>query len=327
MAVTEFDTDNDLVRWFARRYIQGDVNTDTVHKRVGQLNDFAEWYDGDLTTVDPIDVEDYFTSKRGFASTTLSSYRYALVEFYDDLTDGGKVESDPMDPIPKQVVRATNGDTEKERQSDDNERIHPLDPDEIRQLVENVPSPTVRNKLLIRLMAQTGVRAHEAAKITFDRLDRDERKIKIVSDKTESSRKVAYQESLIPPLRLWIDKHRGVFKSARDSDYLFVSREKEKMNHNNINQVVTKAAENAGLQETLYVDAAGGERKKVTSHSLRHSFAVNALSPDVSGGSMNLAYIRDVMGHEDIEVTQDYLKFVETDALRDMRRKVPTCIN
>jgi len=328
MAVTEFETENDDIRWFARRYIQDDrVSTDTVHKRVGQLNDFAEWYGNDLTTVDPIDIEDYFTSKREYASTTLSSYRYALVPFYDEMADCDRVESNPLDPIPNHVKRATNGDTEKKQQSEENDRIHPLELDEVRQLVENVRRPTVRNKLLIRLMAQTGMRAHETAKITFDRLDRDERTIKVVSDKTESNREVVYQPNLTPLLRLWIEKHRRALNSARDSDYLFVSRKKEKMSANVINKVVTDAAEEADLQETVYVDAAGGERKKITSHSLRHTFAVNALSPDVNGGSMDLAYIQEVLGHDDITTTEDtYLDYIQVDSKKDMRRNGPTYI-
>ena len=331
MARTEFDTDNEVIQWFAERYVLGDVTEGTVEKRVQQLDTFAQWYDGDLTVAEPSDIDDFFVSISDYAFTTLTSYKNALSTFYEELTVNGRIESNPMSPTPTQVQRAISdkNDTKKEKHSPDNDRVEHLEPEEVQKLVENVREPTVRNKLLIRLMAQTGVRPHEAAKITLDRLDRENRTIKIVSDKTGDSRKVVYQENLSPLIRLWLDGgYRDVFKSARDSDYLFVSRKKEKINGNTINKVVKDAAEEAGLQEVFYTDGAGGKRVKITAHSLRHTFAVIALRPDENGDSMDIGYIQRILGHDDITTTEDtYLDHIQVGSKRDMRRNGPTYVD
>jgi integrase/recombinase XerD len=68
--------------------------------------------------------------------------------------------------------------------------------------------------------------------------------------------------------------------------------------------VVTTAAENADMQEIKFVDAAGMERQKITSHDLRHSFAVHFVR---NGGDIRT--LRDLLGHASISTTEKYLRF------------------
>lgn len=59
------------------------------------------------------------------------------------------------------------------------------------------------------------------------------------------------------------------------------------------------AADNAGIQETLYEDEAGKNQYKVTSHTLRHSFAMHYLK---NGGS--LEGLSKLLAHSSVTTTK-----------------------
>jgi len=168
------------------------------------------------------------------------------------------------------------------------------------------------------------MRAGEVEYIKLENIDFDDRLIEIIETKSKP-RTVSYAPNLSFLIDQWVNGgHRDVYAVAGDSPYLFVSRKKERLRANMINKIVVQAAKNAeDIQRKLYEDAQGGRRWRVTSHALRHTFAVLSLSPDVGEGSVNLAYLRDQMGHTDISVTQQYLKYLDDEALDEMKRCQP----
>lgn len=305
-------------------------NTDaTFSTREDQIRDFAAWVDKPLTEVTTADIREWITHlhvAEGYAPTTIQTKYEAISRLFrrGEKLSTVPLDTDPTDDFERKEYDVFDADTKKQLESD-GDRIHPLTAEEVEALANNVPSPRVRNELLIRLLAQTGIRAHEAGKIKFEHIDFDERTIKIYSDKTEKPRTVAYQPNLSTLMDIWVNGgNREVFSSAEDSHYLFVTRKKGRISNDVVNSVVKKAAENAGIQEVLYVDQRGSKRYRVTAHALRHTFGVHAINPDHGGGSMNLRYLQDVMGHENIETTEVYLKYVGEEAVRDMQRHGPS---
>jgi integrase/recombinase XerD len=323
----------DHIDWFIRRWKAFDANEDTsettYETRRGQLERFRDWYGADLATVTGEDIEDFITEKsvgEGYAPTTLSGYRWALSKFYRFMEQADRVDRDPLDDVQLKDMGAVKNTPQKKLKADDGERINPLTRDEVDALIDNVPDPKIRNELLIRLMVQTGMRAGEVAKLKLDDVDTDSREIKIRETISKSQgRTVVYQPSLSFLMDQWLNGgHRDAYSSVDDSGYLFVTRKSDRMTNNLINDKVKQAAENGGIQKVLYEDARGQKRYRVTSHTLRHTFAVFALKPDVGEGTMNLAYLREVMGHTDIEVTQVYLDYLQHDSLDSMRKHGPS---
>ena len=73
-----------------------------------------------------------------------------------------------------------------------------------------------------------------------------------------------------------------------------------------INRAVRKAADSAGLQEQVYTNAEGKGQMKITSHVLRHSFAVQSLK-----NGMDTRTLQELLGHAKIETTERYLRLAK----------------
>jgi integrase/recombinase XerD len=128
---------------------------------------------------------------------------------------------------------------------------------------------------------------------------------------------------------LWIEGDRGAVFHAEDSDYLFPTRRQERMDEQTVTDVVTTAAENAGLQETVYEtkrpsNAEEGHKtpevRRVGSHTLRKSFGVHFIN---DGG--DISFLADILGHDEIETTKEnYLKYSTKDIQNSVRRHGPS---
>lgn len=103
--------------------------------------------------------------------------------------------------------------------------------------------------------------------------------------------------------------------TAADSPYLFVSRKADRLRTENVGRMVKKAAENAGIQSVLYTDQRGHERTRITSHALRHGYAVHALKSGI-----DIRTVQEHMGHAKIETTMKYLQLIDDDVKESYRR-------
>jgi len=297
---------SNVVRWFAWC---DDVGIHPLDARAGELKSHLR------------EMND-----RGYAANSMKIRRASVSMLYElcrematDRTARVDIDPDRVAENPSEELDLTDwqpmnkGTKKSQAQKDD---IDPLDPEEIEQLCENVPSPELRNELIIRLLYQTGLREGELAQTRVDDIDRSERSIKVRADKTYLNRTVYYQPSLDFLMDQWIDAgHRDSVPGADDSPYLFLTRENERMTGHYINRVVIKAARNAGIQEVLYKDIAGRERAKITAHALRHSMAAHSVK-----NGMDIKNLQELLGHENLDTTETYLQFRQEE-IRDAARK------
>lgn len=269
------------------------------------------------------------------AKSAISQFYQELAEMYEEKFDIPKPPKNPVEDLDVSDWNALDAGTLKSQKLKDDR--HYLKPNQIEKLVDNIIKPKPRNRLLIRLSYQTGCRNGELRKIQLDDIDLNERSISIRGEKDSENRVVYYQPSLDESLRLWIDIERNTITSADyaqidtdrntivcdgDSDYLFPSQRKEFICGRTLNRVVNKSAENAGLQEVLYVDNHKNPRKrlKVSHHTLRHSFAMAALNPDVGGGKMDIRSLQKLLGHSQISTTMVYTDMDDDDLAISAKR-------
>lgn len=297
---------------FERRKARSGAES-TAARYASCLRKFAAWLEDrgesfDSVTVETVEDFLFWLQDEEYAERTQNVYRSAILAFYDDKV--GKDEN------PAREVDFGRGQwqTKTRKQRELRQEVEYLSVDEVKELVEHVPKPQVRNRLIVRLLFATGVRASELVNIRLQDIDRQNRTIRIYTQKSDEYRVVGYQPALSRLMSVWLDVQRPVKLYAEESPYLFPTDNSERLSIETLGYVVTTAAENAGLQEVLY-ESKSGSRNKITVHTLRHSFAVNAIK-----NGMPLPLLKEALGHSDIDITQIYLevtgKDVE-DAYRD----------
>ncbi|MFC7325045.1 tyrosine-type recombinase/integrase [Halorubrum rutilum] len=294
--------------------------------RVSRLRQFSSWWEengeGSPLKADTGDVVDFLNSEddRGLAPHSLVGTKQTLSEMFDAAIDLGYTDRQDNPVKNANIGRYVDsyGTTTRKQEFADKEGVVYLEAEETRKLRESVPAPKVRNELLVKLMIQVGARRNEVTSIKLDDIDRDKRAVTLRDDKKQKVRTVPYSD-LSPELDLWLDKYRASNKPAQRSEYLFVTEQSEQLSPNRIGEIIKKAAEEAGIQEVMYHDASGNPRRKVTPHTLRHTFAVRMLEEGV-----DIRYLQQLMGHTDISQTEVYLKITDKEAREAYREANPT---
>lgn len=295
----------------------------TYEARRGDLRDFDSWlkeHEYDVEDVKPWILDEYFTylQSEDYAPKTIKSRWDSVNQLFKFLSLREVVDENPIQVDEIQRRHYTDS-KEREHVESTIERKY-ITEEEMEQLVAEVPAPKLRNKLLIRLMWQTGVRTNEVTRIRLKDIDRDERSIEVYAKKTGDTRTVYYQESLDFLLTEWLDGgHRGSFPYADESEYLFVTRIKEKIPDDAVNPIVKEAADRAGIQEELYTDKKGHTRVAITAHSLRHGHAVHSLKSGI-----DLRRIQEHMGHKSLDMTTRYLDVIDEDVKEAYHRDFGT---
>lgn len=281
------------------------------------LKQFDIWLDDtgyEIAEMDPLELEQFFIEMNndGYAPNTIASRFESVRALYKFLSGKlGVIEENPMDDLKRSDY------VEKGTKKHDNTGVVYITPEEKEALCENVPAPTLRNELIIRLLWQTGVRKSELVEIEMEDIDWDKRAIDVWSNKTKEWRTVYYQPSLDLLMEQWYEGgYRTAFGTAEDSSYLFVSERSEQIAPTTINRkVVRRAAENADIQEVMYTDKGGGKRYRVTAHALRHGHGVHALKSGI-----DVRTVQKHLGHAKLEMTMKYLQLIDED-IRDGYRR------
>lgn len=249
----------------------------------------------------------------GKAPTTINKQVAAISKFYQDCSaltdyhDMPDIPPNPYDGLNKDDKKFLRGDTKKKAGLEDRstDEFPYLEPEKIQQLVENVPSPRLRNELIIKLLFNCGFRRGELTKVKIEQIDREDNSIFIPPQKSSTGRYVPFNEDYLGfQLRRWLDEGlRDSRTYASESEYLFPTDRMERLTGGTINTIVKQAAENAGLQETIAEYSDGRESHKVTPHTLRHSFAMQMLNSGV-----DIRKLQTLLGHDELDTTLIYLQ-------------------
>lgn len=258
-----------------------------------------------------------YLQKQGLAASTRTQARSGISKYYQLMDPSGSARN----PV-EELDASWSVTTDKERATG-SER-HYLSKENVRALIENVPEPTLRNELLVKLLYQTGLRRTELAKVELDKVDLDEREIQVYGEKASEWRTVAFRESLRGPLNIWIDTlRRDEAGYHENNSYLFPAPsergEKGHIAGRTVGDIVVRSAENAGIQETYNIDATGADRHKITAHTLRHTFAVHSAENDVPA-----PHLKEALGHHSLDITQIYLDIAGSDAVEMMKDRAPS---
>lgn len=292
----------------------------TITQYTKGLRRFDEWLEQeellptDVTTRDLQRYLSYLKNERDYAPKTIRAAFVPIRRFYADLSAADDISENPAEYVvvsdyaPKRTLKEISAKKRREW----------MTVDEFNSIIEHAPAPRLRNRLLILFQYFTGLRRQEVCDIRLGDLDREHRQVQ-VRGKNGKVHTANWQPKVDGLLMAWLDGgYRDASPYARESEYLFVTESSPQLSGNQLNKIVKQAAENAGIQEVLYTDAAGSNHYKITSHTLRHSFAMHFLQ---DGGT--LEGLSKLLAHSSVTTTEIYGEILEERAKDEYEKFTP----
>ena len=160
-----------------------------------------------------------------------------------------------------------------------------LSKEEINKMIDSTNN--LKHRLVIMFLYYAGLRLDEARNLNWQDIDFNREIIHLKTAKGDKERVVFLHKKLIVALGMYGTKEEGP---------IFVSQREGKYNKRTIQQIIKYASKKVGI------------KKKVTPHTLRHSFATHLLE---SGA--DIRYIQQLLGHKDLKTTQIYTHVANKD--------------
>jgi integrase/recombinase XerD len=159
----------------------------------------------------------------------------------------------------------------------------------------------VRDKAILELLYATGIRASEliSLKVSDPRLER--RYLRCLG-KASKERIVPFGSPARKILKKYIEEARASLRKKEGSDYLFLNRFGRRLSRQGLWKIIKKHSKKAGI-------------KRITPHTLRHSFATHLLQRGA-----DLRSIQEMLGHRDISTTQIYTH-LDRERLKEVHRQ------
>jgi integrase/recombinase XerC len=160
-------------------------------------------------------------------------------------------------------------------------------------------SDNIRDYAIIQTFLQTGIRLSELANLRVDDVDVEHRILTVRQGKGKKDRQIPLVDDAIKALRNYL-RYRNT-QLIMDDDILFLAKNGTSMNVSTVKYTVAKYVKRAGI------------RKKVSVHTLRHTFGAHKADKQ-----MSLATLQELMGHKKKETTLKYIHLAKTNLRQEM---------
>jgi integrase/recombinase XerD len=196
--------------------------------------------------------------------------------------------------------------------------IQTITDEEFEQLLLACPPPNetgplaeraaVRNRAILWLLYDTGIRVSELIHLRVEDLDRRKGVITVLG-KGSKERRLALGQNCLRNLSYYLDKHRPDEEELADwgsagEDHLFLSETRQPLTKNGVEMLFKRLRERAGIRG-----------KRVSPHILRHTFAMNYLLKSNDPFSL-----QELLGHEDLTTVLNYVHMNDK-ILQEQKRK------
>lgn len=178
----------------------------------------------------------------------------------------------------------------------------PIDPftnDEVRRIVEACAETAdkrsrktaVRDKAIVLTLLDSGLRAAELCDLTIEDYDSGRGRLHVKHGKGDKERFVTIGQRTQKMLWRYLASRSG----AKPTEPLFISGSGRKLDKTNLTHLLIRIGERGNVQSAH-------------AHRFRYTFAIEFLR---NGG--NVFVLKELLGHEKLEQTMRYVKFVESD--------------
>ncbi|MDC0162557.1 site-specific tyrosine recombinase XerD [Flavobacteriaceae bacterium] len=201
----------------------------------------------------------------------------AIKSFFNYLIFEGYIKDSPISNIesPKQEKKLPKVLTEEE----------------IKKLINSIDLNHdfgQRNKTIIEILYGTGIRVSELINLKLSNIFFKENIIKVIG-KGNKERFVPLGEIASNELKIYINNRNRLKIDLKSSDILFLNRYGRGLTRSMIFKIISDASKRIGLD------------KKISPHTLRHSFATHLIK-----NGADLRTIQLILGHESITTTEIY---------------------
>ncbi|MCX6564950.1 MAG: tyrosine recombinase XerC [Candidatus Aminicenantes bacterium] len=159
-----------------------------------------------------------------------------------------------------------------------------------------------RDRAIFELFYATGIRVSELVGLDLGDVGLDERLIR-VRGKGKKERIVPFGRPAAECLGAYLEKRLTLMKGNFDEPAVFLNYRGERITTRSVERLVSKYIRKTSV------------RRKISPHSLRHSFASHLL-----GRGADLRVIQELLGHESLGTTQKYTH-IDLPQLLDVYRK------
>jgi len=147
----------------------------------------------------------------------------------------------------------------------------------------------LKHRAILMTLYAAGLRASEAVHLRLEDIDSKRRMIRVDQGKGRKDRYVMLSEALLETLRCY-------WREKRPAPWLFPGQDPSRpLTRESVEKLFARAKEKAGI------------RKRVSPHSLRHSFATHLLERGV-----NIRVIQRLLGHRSLRSTEIYTHVAES---------------
>ena len=261
------------------------------HRSEGTIREYAKAIENCLAYVNkseseikPIDLELWQSSMSNLSSASVAQRTSAVREYFKFLYRNEFISRNPAEMLETPQIK--------------NREQSALNGEQVRAMVNAATNE--RNKAIIMMLAQTGLRIHELANITLEQYESRSNNILVIRGKGDKDRLVGLADETIRLIDSYIANER-----KDGCEYLFVGNRGNKMDGKNTSAMLKVCARKAGIENW--------EELHISNHTMRRTFATMMSEADVP-----IEVISKAMGHSGIQITSRYVKRTEQRAVNAM---------
>ena len=262
------------------------------HRSEGTIREYAKAIDNCLEYVNkpeaeikPIDLELWQSSMSNLSSASVAQRTSAVREYFKFLYRNEFISRNPAEMLEAPQIK--------------NREQSALNGEQVRAMVNAATNE--RNKAIIMMLAQTGLRIHELANITLEQYESRSNNVLVIRGKGDKDRLVGLADETIKLIDSYIANER-----KNGCEYLFVGNRGNKMDGKNTSAMLKVCARKAGIENW--------EELHISNHTMRRTFATMMSEADVP-----IEVISKAMGHSSVAITANrYIKRTEQRAVNAM---------
>ena len=256
----------------------------TIREYTKAIDHCLEYVNKPEAEIKPIDLELWQSSMSNLSSASVAQRTSAVREYFKFLYRNEFISRNPAEMLETPQIK--------------NREQSALNGEQVRAMVNAATNE--RNKAIIMMLAQTGLRIHELANITLEQYESRSNNVLVIRGKGDKDRLVGLADETIKLIDSYIANER-----KDGCEYLFVGNRGNKMDGKNTSAMLKVCARKAGIENW--------EELHISNHTMRRTFATMMSEADVP-----IEVISKAMGHSGIQITSRYVKRTEQRAVNAM---------